>query len=128
MIYEREEPQWNDINKGNPDSSIIAFWQSYQESYLVTKYEELEKEMMNFALRSICLFHTSKGFLMCRKILIHLADDFTSPPNEAVLRISIALRSTSRSARLETANLGCHDNHANRYATEDDKTLSYLFT
>jgi hypothetical protein len=40
------------------------------------------KEIMNLALRSIFV-HTSKGFLICRKILGRGADDFTSPPTKA---------------------------------------------
>jgi hypothetical protein len=45
---------------------------------------------MNFALRTI--FHTSKGSIICHKILRLCADDFIFPPNEGVLRIIIALK------------------------------------
>jgi hypothetical protein len=43
-----------------PDSSTTALWQSYQQSYLVIQ-EELEKEIMNLALRSIFV-NRSKDF------------------------------------------------------------------
>jgi hypothetical protein len=46
-------------------------------SHLVPK-EELAKEVMNLALRSIFVY-TSKGSLTSRKILRHGADGFTSP-------------------------------------------------
>jgi hypothetical protein len=39
-------------------------------SYLVAKQDELAKEMMNLALRSICV-HTPKGSFTCAKILRH---------------------------------------------------------
>jgi hypothetical protein len=54
LIYERTEPWWDGITGETPDSSIRALWQSYQSS--VAKQEELAKEMMNLALRSICSY------------------------------------------------------------------------
>jgi hypothetical protein len=59
------------------------------ESYRV-KQEELAKENVNFALRSI--FHISKGSLTCCKILWHGTDSFTTPPKECMLWIFIALK------------------------------------
>jgi hypothetical protein len=70
MIYEHGEPWWNDIDmeellirppelSGNPTTS-----------YLVAKQDELAKEMMNLALRSIFV-HTPKGSFTCGKILRH---------------------------------------------------------
>jgi len=79
-----------------PDSSTRALWKSYQQSHLVAKQEELAKEMMNLALRSIFV-HTSKGSLTCRKIFRHGADGFTSPPKEGVLRNFISLKNPSLS-------------------------------
>jgi hypothetical protein len=49
VIYEHVEPWWN-INGKTPDSSTTALWQSYQQSHLVAKQEELSKEIMNLAL------------------------------------------------------------------------------
>jgi hypothetical protein len=44
-IYEHGELWWNDIDKGNSDSSTKAFWQFYQQSRLVAQQVELAKEM-----------------------------------------------------------------------------------
>jgi hypothetical protein len=63
--------------------------------------------MMNLPSQSIFV-HTSKGFL---------ADGFTSPPKEGVLRIFIACKNLSPSAGIETANLSKHASH---YTTKDD--------
>jgi hypothetical protein len=52
--------------------------------------------------------------------ILHGADGFTSPPKEAVLRNSVALKNQSPSAEYETMNLGVHGKHANPYNTEDD--------
>jgi hypothetical protein len=38
-----------------PDLSTRALWQSYQQSHLVAKHEEMARDMMNFALQSISL-------------------------------------------------------------------------
>jgi hypothetical protein len=38
-----------------PDLSIRALWQSYQQSHLVAKQEELTKEIMYFVLQTIKL-------------------------------------------------------------------------
>jgi hypothetical protein len=77
------------------ESSTRALWQSYQQNNLVVKQEKLEKEMMNFAVRSI--LHTSNGFLTCRKIFRHGANGFISSQKEGVLFILIALKNTSSS-------------------------------
>jgi hypothetical protein len=42
----------------------------------------------------------------CRKILRHVADGFTFPLKQGVLRIFIALKKPSLSAGFEPANLG----------------------
>jgi hypothetical protein len=47
-----------------------------------------------------------KGFLVCRKILWHGVDGFTSLLNEGVLRIFIALKHPLLLARCEPTNLG----------------------
>jgi len=62
-----------------PDSSTRTNWQSYKQSHLVAKQEELAREVMNLAAQSIFLY-TSKGFLTCRKILRHGTDGFIYPP------------------------------------------------
>jgi hypothetical protein len=47
--YEHAEPWWNDTDGKTPDLSTRALWQSYQQSHLVAKQDELPKEI-NFAL------------------------------------------------------------------------------
>jgi hypothetical protein len=102
-----------------PDSSTTALRQSYQQSHLVAKQEDLGEGNKDLAARSIFV-HTSNGFLTFHKILRHEADGFTSPPKEVVLRIFMATRNPSLSAGNEPANLGFNDKHAIRYTTEDD--------
>jgi hypothetical protein len=60
-----------------PDSSTRVRWQSYQQSHIAENREELTKEMMNLALRSIFI-HTPQESLTCCKIL-HRSDGFASP-------------------------------------------------
>jgi hypothetical protein len=104
-----------------PDSSTRAFWQSYQQSNPVAKQEELDEGNDEFGLAKQPIFvHTSKEFLICRMILRHGADGFTSVPKGSVLRIFIALKNPSSSAGFEPANLGSNGMHANNYTTEDD--------
>jgi hypothetical protein len=79
--------------RAKTDLSTRAVWQSCQQSHLVAKQEEFTKEFMNLAYDRH-LFHISKGFSTCRKIL-HGADGFTSPPKEGLLRIFVALKSPS---------------------------------
>jgi hypothetical protein len=45
------------LQEKSPDSSITALWKSHQQSQPVAKQEELEKEMMNFALQRISFIH-----------------------------------------------------------------------
>jgi hypothetical protein len=94
-----------------PDSSTRPIWKSYQQSYPVAKQEELAKEIMTLAIRSI-FFHTSKGSLTFRKILRHGTDGFNSLPKEGVLLIFIALKNSSASTIFEPANLGYNGKHA----------------
>jgi hypothetical protein len=77
VIRKHWEPWWNDIDMETPESYNRDLLQSYQQSHLVVKQEELAKGIMNFTLRSIFL-HISKDSLTCRKILGHEADGFTS--------------------------------------------------
>jgi hypothetical protein len=70
---------------------------------------------LNLADEYLC--HTTKGSLKCHKILRHWADGCTSPPQEGVLRIFIALKSIA-SAWFESANLGSNGKHAKHYAFE----------
>jgi hypothetical protein len=95
-------------------------------SHLVTKQEEVAKEIMNLALRSIFV-HTSKVFFTFRKILRHGANGFTSHPKGAVLRIFIAIKNPSPSARIEPANLGLNGKHADNYTTEEDSISFYFY-
>jgi hypothetical protein len=82
-------------HRRTPDSLTGALWQFYQHCHLVAKHEELVKEIINLALR-IIFVHTAKGFLKCRKILRHVANDFPSLMKKGLLRIFIALKNRSR--------------------------------
>jgi hypothetical protein len=44
-----------------PDSSTRVYWQSYQQNRLVSKQEELSKEMMNLAYE-VSLFNLRRDF------------------------------------------------------------------
>jgi hypothetical protein len=101
-----------------PHSSTRTLWQPYQQ-LCSSKVEELEKEKMNLALRSI-IAHISKGSLTYRKILRHGTYGFTSSPKEGLLWVLIALKYPSPSAGFEAANLGSNTKHANHSTTEDD--------
>jgi hypothetical protein len=74
---------------------------------------------MNLALR-IIFVRTSKTTLTRRKIVRQLADSFTFPLKEDVLRIFMAIKSHSPSAGFESANSGTNGKHSNHYTTEDD--------
>jgi hypothetical protein len=86
-------------------------------SHLVANQEELGKGNDEFCLLSIFV-HTSKGSLICLKILRHEANGFASPPKEGVLWIFIALKNPSSSAGIEPAELGSNVKYANHYTTE----------
>jgi hypothetical protein len=45
VIYEHGKQWWNDIDRENMISPP-QLWKSYQENYLVTKQEELAKEII----------------------------------------------------------------------------------
>jgi hypothetical protein len=60
------ESRWNDTDRGTLDLSTRVLWQSYQRCHLVANLEELAKEMMTFALRSL-LCYTTTVFLTCCK-------------------------------------------------------------
>jgi hypothetical protein len=49
-----------------------------------------------------------------------LADGFTVPPKEGVLRTFIALKNPLPSKGSDPANLGFNGKHANHYTAEDD--------
>jgi hypothetical protein len=91
VIYENGRPWWNDMYRVN---SYYA-----TTSRLLTKKEELEKEIMNFVYE-ISLSYTDEFFniLTCRKILWHEAD--------GMLRIFIAIKKPLTSTGFEPANLG----------------------
>jgi hypothetical protein len=93
-----------------PDSSTRGLRQSYKQSNLVAKQEELAKEN-EFCLTKY-LFHTSKGSITCHKILRHGADYFTSPPKKSCSAGFLSpLRNSSPSAGFEPAILGSSDKH-----------------
>jgi hypothetical protein len=60
-----------------------------------------------------------KESLTCRKILQREANSFTSLQKEVVLRICIAVKSTSLSAGTETANTGSSDKQKNLHTTDE---------
>jgi hypothetical protein len=81
VIYEHEELWWNYIDRGK-HSSTRAFGNP-TSSHLVAKQDELGEGNYDFVLLSIFV-HTSKLFFICRKILRHGTDGFTSPPKKGV--------------------------------------------
>jgi hypothetical protein len=60
----------------------------------------------------------SQGSSTCHKILQHGAFGSTSPLKQDVLRIFIALKNPSPSARVQRANLGSNGKNTNYYITE----------
>jgi hypothetical protein len=70
-------------------------------SHIVATQEERAKEMKNLT-HKILLSH-SELLITCCNILRHGTDDFTSPAKEVVLRIFIALKTSSPSAGSEPA-------------------------
>jgi hypothetical protein len=104
----------------DPDSCTTFLWQSFQQCHLVAKLEELAKEIMNLAYE-IC--HISKGFLTCRKTLLHGLTALLTIRRKACGRFN-----SSPSAGIEPAYLGCINKHASHYATEDDKMDCFSWT
>jgi hypothetical protein len=85
---------------------------SNQQIHLVAKKRHLGEKMALVFSNEVP--HTTQYSLTCRKILRHGTDGFTSSTKEVVLRICIALKNSSSSARFESANYGSngkHDNH-----------------
>jgi hypothetical protein len=76
-IYEYGDPWWNGIDKGKLLIRLPDLSGNHASSHLVAEQDELAKEVLNLALRSIFV-HTSKGRLTCCKILRLEADSFTS--------------------------------------------------
>jgi hypothetical protein len=56
----------------------------------ISKAKVIRKENDEFPLAKY-LFHTSKGYIICRKILRHGANGFTFHPMEGVLLIFMAI-------------------------------------
>jgi hypothetical protein len=111
VIYVHGEQWWNDIDK---ESS----WFVYQSSPVLLQAESSSSDAGGsgqgndeFFLTKY-FFHTWKCSLTSCKILWHIADGFTSPPKEGVLRIFIAVKNPSPSAGFETVNVGSSDKHA----------------
>jgi hypothetical protein len=65
-----------------------------------------------------------KGTLKYRQILRHGTDGFTSPPKEVVIRIFIALKTTSPSMGFEPMNLGANGKNNNHYITENNLKIN----
>jgi hypothetical protein len=85
---------WNNIDRGELLIHPPEISDNPISSHQTAKQEELENEMVNFALRNIS-FIRRRVFLECRKILRYGAGGFTSPPKEGVLRIFIALKNST---------------------------------
>jgi hypothetical protein len=93
-----------------PDSFTRALLESYPQSY--SGKAGGTGKGTNFALLSIS-FIFRRDLLTLRKFLRHGADGFTFPPKEGVLRVFIALKNSSLSAKFEPAILGSNCKHAN---------------
>jgi hypothetical protein len=91
-----------------------------QQRHLVGTLKETGREMTAEFCLSVSLSQL-KGSLICRKILRYGAEGFTSTPKEVVLRIFIALKTSSLWAGSEPANIGSNVNNDNHYTTENDK-------
>jgi hypothetical protein len=86
----------------NPDLSIRARWQSYQERYM----ERVGGMDEWIRILYIQYLWYVKGSLTCRKILRHGTSGFTSYPKEVVLRIFISLKNPSPRPGLKPRSLG----------------------
>jgi hypothetical protein len=49
VIFEHEEPQWNDINRGKLLVCLPELWQFYHRRHLIAKQEKNVEEMLDFA-------------------------------------------------------------------------------
>jgi hypothetical protein len=86
--YEYGEPWWNDIDKGTRPAELTS---NSTTRHLVSKLEELAKEMINLVFGSNFL-QTWKGCLTCCKILRHGADSFTSLRKKACCEFLLPLK------------------------------------
>jgi hypothetical protein len=80
-------------------------------SHLVATQENLEKGMVNFALRKVSLSYFEWFFNMSQNL--HGTDGFTSALKEGVMRIFIAFKNSSPLAGFEPANLESNCKNAN---------------
>jgi hypothetical protein len=107
MIYEQAELLWNGIDRRKPLIFSPEISNKVTSRHLEANQKELAKEIMDFALLSIIL-HTSKGFLIFRKILQYGTKGFTSAKKEGVLRTFLALKIPCRSTGFEAADFRSH--------------------
>jgi hypothetical protein len=63
---------------------------------------------------------------MCRKILQHGIDGFTSPPKEVMLDTFITIKNPSSSAWFEPENHGCNGKHDSHKTTEGDNNHLWI--
>jgi hypothetical protein len=90
VTYENGEPWWNDIGRGKLLIRPPQLSDYYTSSHLGAKHEELGEENDDFGqTKYLCSYF--EGSLICRKILRHGTDVFTTLLKEGVLRIFIAL-------------------------------------
>jgi hypothetical protein len=96
--------QWYRQGK-TPNSSTRALWQSCQQSNLVARKEDLVEGNDKFGLtKYLCSYF--EVIFICRTILRHGADGFTSPLTPGVLRIYIAHENPSTRPVLNPRTLG----------------------
>jgi hypothetical protein len=110
--------------QGKTGSSTRALWQSCLQSSSSKSGGTWRREWWILSSKYLCSYE--QVIFTCRKILRHLTCRFTSRPKEVVLRIFMAPRNPSPSARFEPANLGCSSKHANHWTIYDD-TFSLTF-
>jgi hypothetical protein len=103
-------PIWNLII---PDSSTWALWR-------ISVKTPSSQAGRNFARNAYEVFQQSTCFIF-REVLQHAAksqqhgtNGFTSPPNEVVLWMFIALKNPSSNAGFEPENVRSNDKHDNR--------------
>jgi hypothetical protein len=65
VMYEHGEPRWNDIDR---ERRLLILHESslkpYQQTHVVAKEEDLAKEMMNLAVRSIFVLTSKRSYAL----------------------------------------------------------------
>jgi hypothetical protein len=119
VIYEHGEPWWNDINSGELLIRQPEFSGNLPAESSSRKSGGTGEGSDEFCLTNY-LFHASKGFLICRKILDMEPTALLPLRRKSCCGSWSPLKNLSPSAGLEPANIGSNTRHANHYTTEDD--------